>query len=219
MKPAASTAIAGWLLEHFTFGLDSEALAGDLREELQSGRSANWYRRQVMAAIAVGIIKKSRDYALPMLFSIAWSIFYPAWQLCLTWLLCVTQFMPERWTAIDWPYSTALHGIGELTPALLFLWLGLFVYLMLRTERASGFSKLRLLASLSISLNIFLITAIALWIHLKFSGMGLGDMANKNLLLNSHLTAICIALAAGLFSAIASVLPRQHRRGSAPLPG
>ncbi|HEV2709001.1 MAG TPA: hypothetical protein VGU67_02205 [Edaphobacter sp.] len=218
MKPAASTVIAGWLLEHFTFGLDSEALAGDLREELQSGRSANWYRRQVVAAIAVGVIKKSRDYALPLLFSIAWSIFYPAWQLCLAPARLI-QLMPERWTAIDWPYSTALHGIGELTPAVLFLWLGLFVYLMLRTERASGFSSLRLLAGLSISLNIFLITAIALWIHLKPSGMGLGDMANKNLLLNSHLAAICIALAAGLFSAIASVLPLPHRRGSAPLPG
>jgi hypothetical protein len=216
MKPVASTALAGWLLEHFTFGLDSEALAGDLLEELQSGRSANWYRRQVLVAIAVGLIKKSRDYALPLLFSIAWSIFYPAWQLCLARL---TQLMPERWAAIDWPYSTALHGIGELIPAVLFLWLGLFVYLMLRTEHASGFSRLRLLVGLSISLNIFLITAIAIWIHLKPSGMGLGDMANKNLLLNSHLAAICIALALGLFSAIASVLPRPHHRGSASLPG
>lgn len=218
MKPAASTAIAGWLLEHFTFGLDSEALAGDLREELQSGRSASWYRRQVMAAIAFGIIKKSRGYVLPMLFAIVWSLFYPAWQLCLA-PARFAPLMPERWTAIDFPYSTALHGIGELTPAVLFLWLGLFVYRMLRTNRASGFSKLRLLASLSISLNIFLIAVVALWIHLKPSGMGLGDMANKNLLFNSHLAAICIALAVGLFSTIASVLPPPHRRDSAPLPG
>lgn len=217
MKLSGSIALASWLLKHFTFGHDHEALTGDLFEELRSGRSTNWYWRQVLSAIGVGLLRKSRDYVLALIFSLAWCMLYPAWRLCLA-SIRLAHIMPQQWTAIDLPYSTALHGVGELLPTLIFVWLGLFLYLILRLERASELSAVRLLASLSISLNILFMAIVGMRIYLKPSGVGLGDMSNADSISNSHLIAICIPLILSLFSAIASLLPPSHRQGSAPHP-
>jgi hypothetical protein len=53
MKPMPSVALATWMLEHVTFGSPNESLSGDLLEEFQSGRTAGWYWRQALAAIAI----------------------------------------------------------------------------------------------------------------------------------------------------------------------
>jgi hypothetical protein len=218
MKSLESVTLASWLLKHFTFGRDREALIGDLSEEFQSGRSASWYWRQALSAIGVGALRNSRDYVLALVFSLAWCMFYPAWRLCLA-RIKLPQTISAELTAIDLPYSSALHGIGEMLPALIFVWLGLFLYLLLRREWASEFSGLRLLASLSISLNVLFMTIIGLQIHLKPSGVGLGDMSNKGLFSNSDLVGLCIPLTLSLFSATVSILPRPHRNSSAPHPG
>lgn len=46
--------MATWLLKHLGPGYRSEALAGDLFEEYQQGRTHAWYWRQTAAAILVG---------------------------------------------------------------------------------------------------------------------------------------------------------------------
>lgn len=218
MKQAKSVALASWLLRHFTFGPHREALTGDLSEELQSGRSASWYWRQVLSAIAVGALRKSRDYLLALLFSLAWSALYPAWRLAFA-RIHLTHLLPQRWAAIDLPYSTGLQGIAEIIPAILFVWLGLFLFLMLRPEKLSDLSAVRLFASLSVSLNtLFLLTA-GIWFYLKPSSIGMGDVSRQNLHSDVDLVAICIPLILSQFSAIASALPPPHRHGSAPLPG
>ncbi|HUZ93394.1 MAG TPA: hypothetical protein VMU57_00620 [Edaphobacter sp.] len=218
MKQAKSVALASWLLKHFTFGPHREALTGDLSEELQSGRSPSWYWRQVLSAIAVGVLRRSRDYLLALLFSLAWSMFYPAWRLCLS-RIRLPHILPQPWGSIDLPYSTGLHGIAEMIPATVFVWLGLFLYLFLRSQQISGLSAVRLLASLSISLNTLFIATAGIWLLLKPSQIGPGELNPESLQSNSYLVAICIPLALGLFSAIASALPLSHRRNSAPLPG
>ena len=218
MKQAKSVALAGWLLRHFTFGPHREALTGDLSEELQSGRSANWYWRQVLSAIAVGALRKSRDSLLALLFSLAWSALYPAWRLSFA-RINLTHILPQRWAAIDLPYSTGLHGIAEIIPAILFVWLGLLLYFTLRPETFSNLSAVRLLASLSVSLNTLLIATAGIWLSLKPSAIGLGDVSRESLHSNFDLLALCIPLALSLFSAIASALPLLHRHGSAPLAG
>lgn len=76
MKWANSVALASWLLKSFTFGRNHEALTGDLLEELRSARSATLYRRQALSAIGTGLLIKSRDYVLALVFSIACSTFY-----------------------------------------------------------------------------------------------------------------------------------------------
>lgn len=167
------------------------------------------------------ILRSTRDYLFALIFSLAWCIFYPAWRLCLA-KVSLAQIMSHRLATIDWPYSSALHGVGELLSALIFVWLGLFLYLILRVESASDFSALRLLASLSISLsislNILFVVMVGVRIHLKSVGTGLGDLGNAGLIANAHLFSITLPLTLSLFSAAVSVLPGSHGHGTAPLP-
>jgi hypothetical protein len=206
MKPAASVAIATWLLEHLTFGSDHEALSGDLLEEFQRGRSARWYWRQTLSAIGVGLLRKSRTYTLPLLFSSAWSVLYPAWRTI--GRAPLTQALYSRWASLDWPFSTSLTIVNAIVPALTFVWLGFFVYLISRRETAHRVSALPLLGSLSIGLNVLFVSTIAL----GFSRVDVRDVPQDNLFSNPHLAAISVQLALSVFSAIVCAVPQTRRR-------
>ena len=54
MRSSKPPALAVWLLEHSGFASRDGAVAGDLLEEYQRGRSGGWYWRQVLAALMVG---------------------------------------------------------------------------------------------------------------------------------------------------------------------
>ncbi len=58
LPPAAAT----WLLAHVGCGPTVEPLAGDLVEEYRAGRSAGWYWRQVVAAVATGLAEELRRH-------------------------------------------------------------------------------------------------------------------------------------------------------------
>jgi hypothetical protein len=211
MKPIQSVTFATWMLEHLTSGSHSEALSGDLLEEFQHGRSAGWYWRQVVSAIGIEAFRKSRNYTLPLVFSAGWSVLYPGWWLSITHNP-LTQIASAQWLAHDWPYSSALQGVGEIIPAITFVWLGFFVYLMLRTDAEHTPSKLRLFASLSISLNVLVVTTVALWHPLNHFKAHLSYVAGEDFSFNSHLIAISIPLALSLFSAISSAFSRARDR-------
>jgi hypothetical protein len=51
MNSAKPPRLAAWILQEFGPQLNQEALAGDLNEAFQQGRSKGWYWRQVVAAI------------------------------------------------------------------------------------------------------------------------------------------------------------------------
>jgi hypothetical protein len=208
MKSIDSIAVATWMLDHLIFGSDHEALSGDLLEELHNERSAAWYWRQVLCAIGAGILRRSGTYALPLLFAAAWSTLYPAWREI--GKVPLTQSMYERWASLDWPFSTSLTIVNGIVPAATFIWLGFFIYLMSRREVAHRMTGLRLLGSLSIALNVLLVTTIAL----GYSGIDVRYIPRENFFANPHLLAISIQLALSLFSAIVCALPqarRQHR--------
>ena len=77
--------IARWMLEHLTSGDRDEALAGDLLEVFQSGRTNGWYWRQAMEACGVSWFESLRVRTPLLVFVLLWSMAAPAWNtVCLT---------------------------------------------------------------------------------------------------------------------------------------
>ena len=53
---------AVWLLRHACPGNHNEALTGDLVEKFREGRSHGWFWKQVLIAIAVGVLGEVRRH-------------------------------------------------------------------------------------------------------------------------------------------------------------
>jgi len=216
MKQTASIALATWMLEHLTPQPYDKALSGDLLEEFQSGRSAGWYRRQVVFAITVRLFNKSRDSALLLAFSTTWSMLYPAWQF-LAWKSGLAQAMIVRSRSLDWPYSSLLALVGDFLSPILCIWIGFFVYLLLRREKTQQLTCLRMFGSLSLSLNILFVSTIGLLHHLASSGIDLRHMVHENSYLSPRHIAISIPVALSLFFAIWSAQRHPRRRHNTSL--
>jgi hypothetical protein len=211
MKQKWMVDLATWILEHLTYGTHKQALVGDLLEELRRGRSTRWYWRQVLSAIGVELSRRPRDYALTLIFSAAWSTLYPFW-----WHLIgrshLPQTIPERWAALDWPYSGALALFCGVTPAVTFIWLGIFVYLISRLGVARELTGFQVLRSLSVSLNVLLVANVAV---LKFFGNAAIDIRfipREDFYATFHLNSISVPLILSLFFAVAFALPSARNR-------
>jgi len=207
MKPIPSVALATWMLEHVTFGSPNESLSGDLLEEFQSGRTAGWYWRQALTAIVITLSSKSRAYVLPLVFSAGWSILYPAMWLSITKSRLIQDLL-GRMAAHDWPYSTGLHFVSATIPAAMFVWIGFSLYLASCNQLARQLSTLRILGSLSISLNVLFVATMGQ--HLRNSDIDVRNVSRENF--NSHLIALSVPLALSLFSALVCALPPVRRR-------
>jgi len=132
MSSAEPPSIATWMLEHWTPGTRSDALAGDLLEEFRSGRTGRtraWYWRQVLAAIAIGCFHEILDRGAALLFAILWASIAPAW-------LLIVVAVEQRFNLIagsrqmDFPWSTASDTGFLLGANLLFIWAGILLYLI-----------------------------------------------------------------------------------------
>jgi hypothetical protein len=213
MKQTTSVTLATWMLEHLTPPPRNESLSGDLLEEFRSGRSIVWYWRQVVSAIAVRLFNKSRDYTLPLAFSIAWSMLYPSWQF-LVWKSGLSQTMIARSSSLDWPYSSLLTLASGILPPTICIWFGFFIYSSLRKQQIQQPTWLRTFGSLSLSLNVFFISTIALSHLFASSGVDLRHIAHEDSYLSPRHIAISVPLALSLFSAIlcAYLRPRHHHR-------
>jgi hypothetical protein len=71
MKRSHPPVLAAWLLRRFAPGPDVDAIAGDLLEHYQRGRSAAWYWREVFVAILVGTWCESRQHPLRLVGAVA----------------------------------------------------------------------------------------------------------------------------------------------------
>lgn len=215
MKPIPPVALATWMLEHLTFGCRNESLSGDLLEELRAGRSESWYWRQALSAIAITLSSQSRAYVFPLVFSTGWSLLYPAWRLSVM-KSRVTQAIFEQSAVHDWPYSTLLQLLSTVIPIVTFVWIGFFAYLILRDQVVRQLSVLRLLGSLSISLNVLFVATIGQ--HLvRDSRTDVRSVSPEDL--SSHLFALSIPLALSLLSALVCALPpmqQRHRGADSP---
>jgi hypothetical protein len=113
------------MLEHLVPGNHNVALAGDLLEEFQSGRSRGWYWKQVLAAITTGHRKEIRERLLLLIFAFVWAAPVPYW-----WAFIFKSYLPSSAWGLPWPYSTILNGIPPVF-VFAYVWAGLAVYLQI----------------------------------------------------------------------------------------
>jgi hypothetical protein len=71
MNRSRPPVIAAWLLRRFALGPDADAIAGDLLEHYQRGRSAAWYWREVFVAILAATWSESRQHPFRLLGAVA----------------------------------------------------------------------------------------------------------------------------------------------------
>lgn len=103
-----------WLLQHACPGSDNEALTGDLIERFREGQSRVWFWKQVLIAIAVGVLSEIRSHWPHFTYAIAGTAM-PAF------LWKTVEGVPGvlHWYALPWPWSQVVFELSR--PALLAL--------------------------------------------------------------------------------------------------
>jgi hypothetical protein len=170
--------LATWMLEHWMLGSSNNALAGDLLEELRSGRAGRtraWYWRQVIVAIAINCSREILNYRSVILFAVMWSVASPAWLVLSSNAEVNTRAWGLMWQ-MDWPWSTICAIALALVTSLAFIWSGMALYLIPRMVATRSFNLRRLIRSLLQALPIFITTsAVPYALSLIFGpGHGLG---------------------------------------------
>jgi hypothetical protein len=209
MKSTRLVALAIWLVGHLSFGMTNDALAGDLLEELHSGRSANWFWRQVGCAIAAGAWNRLRDYALPLMFCAAWSSLYSGWALASR--AALDTAMPAKWPESAWPYSALLPLSYGMMPALTFVWTGALVYLLACPGILRELSAQRILWGVLASLNVLLVSTVLLVHHFRQSRVDLRALMRPDFYVVWHFLWISVPLALSLFAALSFTVSRNSR--------
>jgi D-alanyl-D-alanine carboxypeptidase len=209
MRANRPVMLAAWMLEHLTFGRMNRALCGDLPEELEAGRSARWFWRQVMTAAAIGVGQAARECMLPLVFAAGWSMLYPAWK-----FLCrggLAHAMPRSWCAAAWPWSSVLELGYGLVPAVTFVWVGFLAYLLLHSDAVRELTGHRAIRSLSTSLLVLLVATVWTLEHLRHQEISLAWMTREDFYSIFHLSTISIPIALSLFAALLGTISRTPR--------
>jgi len=177
MTTVQPPAIAVWLLRHFTLGEANEALAGDLLEELRSGRSAGWYWRQVLAAISISWRRDAMNLSSAAVFAALWATVTPVWLLVVAHVEQKFQFHARIWP-MEWPWSTVLD-LGTLLAAnLLYILAGIGLYLALDMSLRRDLHVALLLRGMKAGVPVMIALSAAL-IVLPMNFIAQGQPANQ----------------------------------------
>lgn len=125
MSRLAPPLFALWILEHLSPAERDEALAGDLLEEFQSGRSNGWFWRQALMAWAGAWWRYLARRRSLLLFALLWSGLAPAWTAVIDRTEQGARTVANR---MDTPLSGLATLMLWLSLQFLFLWAGTVVY-------------------------------------------------------------------------------------------
>ncbi|WP_263350706.1 hypothetical protein [Acidicapsa acidisoli] len=147
MRAACPPAVATWLLDHLC-AERNEALAGDLVEEYFGGRSAGWYWRQVMAAIAIGGAQRVRTAWPEVMFAAFWTAVSPWLRYVQIRMLDDDGAALQRIWRTDGPWATRFDSSTDVFVFLSVLWLGVTLYVVFYSLLGESFDVSRLLRAL-----------------------------------------------------------------------
>ena len=128
MRQSDPSRAATWVLRHLVPGEPNDALAGDLLEEFRTGRSAAWYRHQVIAAVTTGWAKEILKRMDAVVFAALWAIVAPAWVFeYMIYLNHSSDLASFIWN-LPWPWSTICDIALQTLLNLSFVWSGLLLF-------------------------------------------------------------------------------------------
>lgn len=106
MKSSRAPALATWLLAQFGCSPKNESLMGDIIEEYARGRSRVWYWRQVLVALAAGLVQEVREHwrIAARALATGWSFVVLWWLLAVLYYQVLGRLLPASWWAIRWIY-------------------------------------------------------------------------------------------------------------------
>jgi hypothetical protein len=137
--------LATWILEHCIPGQRDGALAGDLLEEFQCGRSNGWYWRQALAALLVGWIRYLGSRSSLIVFAPLWSMLAPPW------VVLVDRVLNPN---VPWPASVAAWFALNLV----FVWTGMLLFAALHRQFSHPFAGNKLRKAFVLAAGVFLPT-------------------------------------------------------------
>ena len=142
MRNDIVTRMSVWLVQRCLPGSAGEAFAGDLLEMSANVRSFWWCSGEALQLVGAAAELRLRALLLPLWFCIAFVLLHPLWQ----WLYLpsAARLLLKYRDKIVWPGSAVLEIVTGLLPAVLFIWIGVFLFLLLRRA-----SFVRVLLSLS----------------------------------------------------------------------
>jgi CubicO group peptidase (beta-lactamase class C family) len=135
-----------WLVENLIDGPAGEAFAGDLLETFANGRSRWWCFGQALWRAASLTELRLRVLLLPLWYSIAFVLLHPLWQ----WSCASSVKTLESYrNVLAWPGSAVLEVLAGLLPAVCFVWIGVFAFVLLRWQVLRHINLIQIPLSLS----------------------------------------------------------------------
>jgi hypothetical protein len=148
MKADVVMRLAIWLVERSSAEPAGEAFAGDLLEYFSKGRSSWWCLAQALFKAVSSIEERLRSLLVPLWYCIAFVFLHPLWQRL--YAPSVAHMLTRYRGTTPWPGSAVLEITAGLLPAMLFVWMGIFVYLLLRQQTLQGMNPVSMLLSLNV---------------------------------------------------------------------
>lgn len=113
MRNSEPPRLSTWLLERLAPRHRRESLVGDLREQVHRGRSAWWYRRQVLGTILVGL---AADLAAQKLLAVralavGWSALYLVYQFAGPLIQQSRRTLFSQWGSALWGESEVVRQL------------------------------------------------------------------------------------------------------------
>jgi hypothetical protein len=156
MRPSRPPVIAAWILQRFGPLPETDAIAGDLLEHYQHGRSRMWFWREVLLTILMGTWSEVRQHSLGLIAAIAL-----AWGVSVVWHQFLTA--PEYSLIVRFILGGAQARLDQMT------WVGLLLEAPCALTMGWTVARLaprhRIPAVLGVAGTGLLVSAWAVWMN------------------------------------------------------